>query len=190
MNLRSLLASRAKKAVFSIILVIVVLSASGYAYFSSLSPRSGPSASVISSPLEFTIEMDKTGFTRGEGITIRVSLRNIGNKTISLSWPNFYVQNGTAVCFDFVIIDTNNSQVYRFSQNKVHFNAVEEKTLSPGEQWVNVFVWDQKASYKDVEPVPLGAYSVRASTRQFSLSVDGQTSIINLETPTIALMIN
>jgi hypothetical protein len=174
-------------AIGFVIFAVAVFAA--VAYRALLLPHERPKATTISLPLEFSMQLEKAEFLRSEDVTVQISLRNIGNKTISLRWPNFYIQNGTAVCFDFVIIDTNNSQVYRFSLSRAHLNAVEEKTLSPDEQWVNVFVWDQKASYKDLEPVPLGAYSLRASTRQVTLSVDGQTSVINLETPTITFTI-
>jgi len=152
-------------------------------------PHERPKATTISSLLEFSIQLEKTEFLRSEDVTIQISLRNIGNKTISLRWPDFYLYNDTAFCFDFVIIDTNNSQVYRYSQNKAHLNAVMEKTLSPGEQWANVVVWDQRVS-SDSELVPSGVYSVKASTRRFALSVNGQTTWSNhLETPTITFTI-
>jgi hypothetical protein len=172
--------------------IFAVATFAAVAYQTLLLPHERPKATTLSLPLEFSMQLEKAEFLRSEDVTIQISLRNIGNKTISPSWPDFYLYNGTAFCFDFVIIDTRAlvSQVYRFSQNKVRLLAVKEKTLSPGEQWVNVVVWDQKASYKDdPEPVPKGGYSLRASTRQFSLSVDGQTSIIDLETPTLTFTI-
>jgi hypothetical protein len=162
------------------------------AYQALLLPHERPKANTTSLPLEFSIQLEKTEFLRSEDVAIQISLKNIGNKTISLSWPDFYLYNGTAFCFDFNIIDTRApvSLVYRYSQNKVTLEAVKEKTLTSGEQWVDVVVWDQRASYKDdPEPVPRGGYSLRAFTRQFALSVDGQTSILDLKTPTITFTI-
>jgi hypothetical protein len=192
MNLKSLLASRAKKAVFLIILVIVVLAASGYAYFASLPPKSGPRASILSSPVEFTIELSTTEFTRGPGITVRATLRNISNKTITLTWGDYFGvdENLEEACFDFIVVDVNNSQVYRESQYGGTIATEVTKTLGPNEQMGDVFVWDQKTHYKDPEPVPKGTYSIRASTRPCGLTVDDQTSGINLETPSITFTID
>ena len=168
-------------AIGFVIFAVAVFAA--VAYRALLLPHEGPKATTISLPLEFSMQLEKAEFLRSEDVTVHISLRNISNKTIGLEWSDFTMIDDQVVTIDFVILDTNNSQIYRFSQHRAYLQAVKEETLGPGEQLANVLVWNPGSGPEDV-------YSVKALTRPFALSVNGQTTWSNyLETPTITFTI-
>ena len=175
------------KVLLVTLIVIVVSVASVYAYLEFLLPQSGPRVTILSQPLEFSMEMDKTEFRQGENITIRLSVKNVGNQTITLRWSSFYLHYDVVLYFDFYVLDMNNTVVFQWSKIYGRFPAVREKTLTPGEQLINVYVWGQWSELEG--QVPKGVYSVRGLTRQVALIVGDQTSTITLETPTITFTI-
>lgn len=183
------------KALLLVLIVVVASVAVVHAYWRLLPPQAGPRVSITSPPLEFSLEMDKTEFQQSENVTIRLSLKNMGNKTITLSWPNFlmsnfYLYGDRIMYFDFYVADANNTRVFQYTKEFGAAQSVLEETLNPGEQLVSVCVWYQKTGHSDYyAQVPKGSYSVRGSTRRVRLIVDDQTSVITLEAPTIAFTI-
>ena len=67
------------------LLVVVVGSPiMAYAYSKLSQPTAGPKVFITSSPLIFSMELQKANFQYGENITIKFRLENIGNKTITI----------------------------------------------------------------------------------------------------------
>lgn len=190
-SLRSLLASHPRKVVLLAAAIAAILATSAYAYMTSLPPHEGPLVSITSPPLEFSMRMNKTEFVQGENVTIRLSLKNISNKTITLTWPDCYAAGGKYIpVFDFRITDVNGTLVYQFAQSGSSSLAMElTETLNPGDQMGFTFVWYQRTGYPESAQVSKGTYCVRGSTGPMGLTVDGQASGITLETPTIAFAI-
>lgn len=181
--------SHPKKAIFLILLIAVALVASVYAYLEFFSPSAGPRVSIISYPLELSMELNKTKFQQGEDITIRLSLKNIGNETIVVYWGDFYGYMDAVMYFDFYIMDANNTQVYQWTRDHAGLPSVLEETLNPDEQLVSVYIWNQKTRYPHRTQVPKGTYTVKGFSRIMGLIVQDQTSVITLETPTITFTI-
>ena len=174
---------------FLIIFMIVVTSV--YAYIALLSPHAGPRVSVVSPPLEFSIGLEKTEFQQAEPINMTVSLKNVGNETIQLMWTSYYLYYDQRMYFDFVIVDENDTLVYQWTGEHLSLPALLTRTLNPGEQLVSVYPWYQLYGYEDGEgQVSKGTYYVRGLTRSVHLTVNGQTSTILLETPSITIIIN
>ena len=177
---------------FSVVLILAVVSGvAAYAYLQLLKPQAGPRATITSPPIEFSMEMDKTEFTQGENVTIRLSLKNIGNETIGLRWADFYPYMDEVMYFDFIIADENNTQVYQWTREHGSLQAVLIRTLNHSEQLISIYPWYQRYGYLDggEAQVPKGTYYVKGLTRKVGLTVGDQTSVITLETPTITIIV-
>jgi len=116
-----LFVSSPRKPVFLVVVIVVALLASVYAYLASLPPQRGPRVSITSPPLEFSMELEKAEFQQGENVTIRLSLKNIGNETITLRWGKYYAYYDKVMYFDFYITDANNTLVYQWT--RIHARA-------------------------------------------------------------------
>jgi len=189
-SLRRLLASRTRKAILLSALIAVTLGTAAYAYVASLPPHVGPRAAITSSPVEFATELERAEFQQGENMTIKISLKNIGNRTITAKWPAYYsVGDGRIMYFDFDVLDANNTLVYRWTLDKFALQSVLVETLEPGEQLTSAYVWFQMSDVPYTQ-VPKGTYHIKGITHRFALTVNGQTtSGILLETPTITITI-
>jgi len=176
--------------VFSVVLVLAVVSGVAvYAYLGLLTPQAGR-ATITSPPIEFSMELDKAEYLLGENVTIKLSLKNISNRTITLYWSKFYAHYDMVMYFDFYVMHSNTTLVYQWTEDHIALPAVLEETLNPGEQLISIYVWHQTTAYPDRAQVPAGTYFVRGFTRRVGLTVEGQTSVITLETPSIAFIVN
>ena len=155
-------------------------------YFGSFKPRA-TRASIVSSPLEFSIELNKTTFLQGENVSALVGLKNTGNETIDIMWGSYSVENGQCMYFDFSVADENNTVVYDWYYIHGRAAAVRHKTLMPGEQLIVVYPWFTR-DLNDVL-VPKGNYFVKALTRPIWLTVGNSSTSLALETPTISITI-
>jgi hypothetical protein len=189
----SLLGSRPRKVGLLAAVLVIVLVVSSYAYMASLQPQEGPLVSVISPPLEFSMQLNKTEFLLGEDVMVRLSLKNIGNETIGLSWADFRGYEDVLMYFDFIVTDSNNTVVFQYSKVYGALFLVLDRTLNPGEQLVSAVPWIQITVHPQEVPshqqVPAGTYNVRGLSRKMGLTVGNQTTIITLETPTITFTI-
>ena len=75
-------------------ILIVGLASIAYAYWVSLPlpGAAGPSVSITSPPLQLSMGLDKTEYATTDNLTVYFSLRNISNKTVTVtesSWSNF-----------------------------------------------------------------------------------------------------
>lgn len=175
-------------------ILIVALVVATFAYLTSLPPMIGPRASIVSDPLEFSVAMDKTDFQQGENTTLRVSMRNISNKTITLEWGSYGRGWNEKIYFDFYIIDANGTAVYQWFYEHGRLLSTTDKTLNAGEQLTNSFSWHQLYNpsqdlFSRVS-VPKGTYSVFGHTRKMGLTIDNQTRWIELETPSLTFTIS
>jgi len=89
-SFRSLFASRKHRAALISAALILVLAVSTYAYLRSLPPAAGPRVSLVSPPLEFSMELDKAEFQQGENVTVRLYLKNVSNETIEVGWGSYF----------------------------------------------------------------------------------------------------
>jgi len=135
------------------------------------------------------MKLDKAEYKLGENVTIRLSVKNIDNKTITLTWYEYYMYDNALMYFDFYIIDANGTLVYQWTKDHAALQAVLKRTLSPGEQLTSVYPWYQLNGYPNEAQVPAGTYTVRGSTRKVGLTVEDQTAAITLETPTVTFII-
>src|SRR4030042_1184556 len=84
-----------RRAFLLVLVLIVALVVATFAYLTSLPPMIGPRASIVSSPLEFSIELNKAEFIQqGERVNITFSLINTSNKTLTLDWSSYFIAFG------------------------------------------------------------------------------------------------
>jgi hypothetical protein len=180
--------------------LIIVLVVGTYAYLQSLPPAVGPRVSLLSPPLEFSMELDKAEFQQGENVTVKLAMKNTGSEEITLMWTSFYQFLDRVLYFDICITDSNGTVVFQWSRVYFALGAVIEKSLNPGEQLTSMYFWyqekyhypeGQKPEYSYQEgQVPKGIYCIRGLSRQFTLTADGQTTpLMTLETPSITIQI-
>jgi hypothetical protein len=153
----------------------------------------GARVTVTSPPLEFSMELDKTEFQQGENVQIRLSLKNIGDETIKLTWFSYYLYDDAVMYFDFYIKDADGTIVYQYTKLHGALGMLLDETLTLNEQLISVYVWFQKTDYPEAQ-VPAGVYTVRALTRRIALNLDDPSnadldSAITLETPAMTFTI-
>lgn len=190
--LGSMFASRSRRAVLLVAVLAAVSILGAYAYEASLPMHEGPRASIVSPPVEFSVEMNKPDFALGENVTVSLSLKNTSNSTIQLAWGDFSGSDSGVMYFDFCITDINDTVIYQFSQWHMWEAVKVSKVLKPGEQLASVFIWWQRTGQPESSvdvPVPKGTYFLRGLTRAVRLAVDGQTTEIELETPTVTFTV-
>jgi hypothetical protein len=86
-SLGGLFASRLRRILMATVVIIALLCTGAYAYWVSLPlPRTaGPRVSITSTPLQLSIGLDKTEYAATDNLTVYFSLRNISNKTVTLT---------------------------------------------------------------------------------------------------------
>jgi len=195
---KSFFHSRRVILIVTAVLVIILVSSSIYAYYWSLPPHTGPRVSLVSPPLEFSLQLEKTTFARGENISISISLRNISNRTVTMSWLGYgatdagslrdgYVVSsvfpaGTPkrLVLDFLVSDENGTVIGELI-NRVE-SSVVSLTLAAGETATQTFLW-----YTSIDLIPSGLYYLKATTS--SMYVNEWPSFEQLETSSITIEI-
>jgi hypothetical protein len=185
---RSILLHPKRVLLLASVLVSILIVVGAYAYYAGLETKAGPRVSVLSPPLEFWIQLDKTTFLQGENVSMLVGLKNTGNETIDIMWGSYNVENGQCMYFDFSVIDENNTVVYAWYRMHGRAGAVKHKTLMPGEQLIVIYPWFT-SDLNDVL-VPKGNYFMKALTRPIRLTVGNSSTSIALETPTISIEVS
>ena len=190
-SLIRLLRSHPERALFLGSVIIIALIVATSAYINSLRPIIGPRASVVSDTIEFSIGLNKTNFEQNEDVYVAISLTNISNKTMTISWSSYYYAFGQQLYFDFYVTGSNGSRVFQWSHFVAACLAATNKVLNPGEVLTNFYKWPQiytDLPVYDVPTVPAGTYSVVGFTRAMALKTDSQTRI-SLETPSLSFSI-
>lgn len=167
-----------------VIIVIAMVAVGTFAYWLSPPHISGPKTSIVSFPLEFAIELDKGEFQQGENVTIRLSLKNISNETIKVTYGSW----SGSMYFDFHILDENGIVIYAFTHNYAYYQSVVAKMIGPSKELTSICIWHQVKDYS-ASQVPRGSYAVKGLSRLFRLTAGDQTIEMTLETPTIAFTI-
>jgi hypothetical protein len=200
-SLKGLLVSHPIKAAFLVVIIVVALAASVYAYFKLLPSQSGPKVSITSPPLEFSIELNKAEYQFGENITITFNLRNIGNQTVTVtkltedSIDPFYQilftdaegastdhPNPNMISylfhFGYSILDINGTKVYERIGDGIA--ALYDIVLEPNGYVKQTYIWYREYHFQFL---PRGTYQIRGIFNHFT------TQGITLETPSIAFII-
>ena len=193
MSLKSWVKNHPLKASSLVLILAAASIATTYAYLSTLPAKSGPQASIESYPLKLTVGLNKTEFALGENITINISLENVSNETITLTFYSAFagidIENEYHQAhFEYVITDINGTEICRWSDSRGALAVVNYVTLDPGQKLFNMFVWDQDIGDDDAVQIPVGTYHVRAAMppgKSGGFNINSDTAWVSLETPSI-----
>jgi hypothetical protein len=178
-------------------ITILALISGAYAYWRvNTQPSSAPYSIAVFPPLELRLELDKTEFQQGEVVVVRVSLTNIGDKNITLSFPSwgdigFHVKDNNGELVDmggpispgFLIASVRNLPLPAGSKIERVLNWTQQRT------WIDdPSLWSPGEEYPQVPP---GTYKIVARTLTFSI-YDSNGFVAHsdeLETPQIRITI-
>jgi hypothetical protein len=108
-------------------------------------------------------ELNKTQFQEGEMIAVNMSLKNISNRTIIVSFP-------TQHTFNFNITDMDGKLVYSWHMARFDLMMVRVVNLEPDEEFHNTLMQDLRDAQipENQVPLPKGTYRLVGLTRPFS----------------------
>jgi hypothetical protein len=123
--------------------LLIALVSSVYAYWRFTTP-STPSFYVTASypPLELRVQLDKTEFALGEEVAVHLSLRNLNNRQVNITFSYL------GVYVDFKILDKKNTVVFLTWYGGWQ-PALDEVTLAPQGQLSKILLWDQTSQTKE-----------------------------------------
>ena len=180
------------KVLVIILTAILALALGFYAIWSYINPLLMPHSVVaLSGPLQLRLELDKTWFRRGEIVVVRISLQNMGDKNITLSFLCYAEQSLGR--YGFLVKDVDDTIVHREGTRDC-FMAVKNQYLPAGNKTEHVFQWDQTGNKLPSDeawvdpPVPFGNYEIAALTLPYEVLETG-TWNSRLETPPITITI-
>lgn len=110
--------------------------------------------------LLFVMKLSEQNFERGEKISARLSVKNVGSHTKKLS----YVSGQK---FDLSVVKKTGSKVWRWSDGMMFTLAVEPVTLKPGKTVKETISWNQKDS--NDQQIPLGEYIIIGESKAAQL---------------------
>jgi len=209
----SFLGSRSRRAVLLAAILVAGLAAGAYAYYVSMpSPITvGPNVSITSPPLQLSIGLDKTEYVTTDNLTLYFSLRNISNKTVTVTKtfastlgieplvPAFTLTTGTegvstpggpndarGFQFGFNWFDSNGTVVQH--QPNLILKMIYDILLEPN-GCLNQTLYISITDFYGIsgQPPQTGAFQIQGSLP--GVMVDG-VGPITLETPGIAFTIN
>ena len=123
----------------AVLLTLVIVAASVSTVFAYLQLNAKDTRVRVATalpPRELSMELEKTVFNLGEDVSITISVKNIGNETITVAW-------GSAAMFDFDVLDANGTFVYRFTYAYLFAFVEHRVSLFPGEEFSLTRKWDQ-----------------------------------------------
>jgi hypothetical protein len=128
------------KKVVAMTVIVSLLGVAGAFGLRTLSFREiiGPiEAETICGPIKLTVRLDKNTFSLGEEVNVTVTITNISNETILLSYAHLPK-------IDFAVYDSSSKGIYTFSGTH-GFLAVEAGiVLEASESWGAHTKWNQQ----------------------------------------------
>jgi hypothetical protein len=210
-------ASRLRRMLVATAIIITMLCGGAYAYWVSLPlPRTaGPSVSITSTPLQLSIGLDKTEYAVTDNLTVYFSLRNISNKTVTVTGTHGYglgleplvpgirlttSAEGASVPVDpyeldhrfhfyFSWVESNGTVIFD-TRNLVLSQEVYDIVLEPN-GCLNQTLYISPTDYFGIpgQPPLTGAFQIRGFLSHIWINgIAGPT--VTLETPGIAFAVN
>jgi len=170
-----------------IVVSLGVVSVYGITTLASVKPATSvPVRSVVTiPPLELTLELTKTEFEQGEPINGTLSLKNVGNESITITFGSL----GSRFYFD--VLDENGTHVY--TSELICPAAIEHLPLNPNEQITRTDTWGQIRNIWPteyyLEQVPKGTYTIIGKSERYSLEYPTDSLNDGLETAPITITI-
>lgn len=106
--------------------------------------------SVVENDILLTVKLEKTEFDLGENVAITLTVKNMGENRVTLTFPDFMPN----IAFDFVIYDEELNQIYVHRTGIIF--TIAEIILDPGQSYTEVLEWAQERFDEMQEPTPVG----------------------------------
>ena len=100
---------------------------------------------------ELTLDGGRTAFAQGEPVSMTLSITNCGDEEVTRSYSS-------GQRYDFVVSDTEQDEVWRWSHDKVFIQVIGSQVFAPGETVTYTEVWNQNDNTG--EQVTPGQYDV------------------------------
>lgn len=151
-----------------LVLVIAVASVSVVFAYLHLNKDTRVRTVTVFPPYELSMELEKTVFNLGEDVNVTISVKNIGNETITVVW--------SACMFDFNVTDANGTFVfsrvwtYVFAAEIKHVSLLSGEVFSAARNWDQtrtIIVGDQLLGYGI--PVERGVYNIIGRLNLFGI---------------------
>ena len=117
--------------------------------------------------LKLSAKVDKSSFSPGEDIEVKVSLTNTGQKDFKFTFPN-------GKSFDLAAENQQGKEVFRDSNGKYYIQAERPVTLKPNQKISEQFNFslDKKGSYKIKGETAKLYFNERKSTTLVTSPID------------------
>ncbi len=185
----SLFGSRWRKIMLLIAILVVGLAAGVYSYWVSLPlPKPvGPSVSITSSPIQFSMGLDKTEYASSENLTVHFSLRNISNQTVTVREQHWYELDLSSP-YSFMKLASNAEGVSIPSKPPIWLNGLFHFYFS----WVDdngtvIYDTSQALLYQDGYDMIFAPYGSLNQTLSISLAGLPGTDAIPAQTRTFQI---
>jgi hypothetical protein len=214
-SVKALFASRSRKILITTAIIVGVLSVGVYGYLVSLPFPAGPSVTLTSPPFEFSTGLDKTEYTTSDNLTMYFSLRNISNKTVTVTETSGYslgvapdvrgIKLSTSAKgvstspdiydlnymfhFYFSWVESNGTVIFD-TRNLIRYADVYDIVLEPNgclNQTLSISIADNYYLGISGQPSLVGVFQIQGFFYEPYIDVG---STVTLETPGIAFAIN
>lgn len=139
-----------------IAIIVIAMASTTYAYWLVNAPSSATLyVTATYPPLELRMELEKTEFQQGEEIPVHLSLRNLNDEQVNIT----FCEMGHYV--DFRVLDKKNTEVFIYYAGAL--TALDEVILGPYDQIDRTFPWTQisnRPGEYDGKQVPAGTYKI------------------------------
>ena len=171
-----------KAALLASVLAASVISV--YAYL-QLNGRANSTRAVTTEyPRELSITLEKTTFKTGELVHVNLTLKNIGNETLTHKWS-------LLVGFDFDVFDANGTWIYGFVAAHLALFDLKASVLEPGKEFTfTLLEWNQTRLIIENDTI-YGEASVTAGVYKIVGKLDGwnydNVRIQQITTPSLTI---
>jgi len=194
---------------FLVGILVACLASIAYAYWASMPlPTPGPTVSITSPPLQFSMGLDKAEYAPIDNFTVHFSLRNISNQTVTLTVtsilalginpmaPIFRVETSSegvtsselSIAFHFGFRWTYSNGTVVFDTGHFgRFHSTYNIVLAPGGCLNQIFHLSLVQYYG--KPPVTGVFQIRGFFPYFYVDGSGPPTA-TLETPSIAFTAN
>jgi hypothetical protein len=128
-------------------------------------------ARVDAHGLKLRAHLTRSSYSIGEDLILELSLQNTQTTPITIAFPS-------SQRFDFVVLNHEGNEVYRWSRDKAFLTVISKVMLSPSESI------DEQLSWR-VQGVSPGEYTVTGETAEFFIDDQKQKLATSPESITI-----
>jgi hypothetical protein len=134
-------------------------------------------------PIKLAVRLDKNTFRLGENVNVTVTITNISNETIVLTY--------TVPRTTFAVYNSSLDMIYTYATAYGWAAVVENLVLEPSESSSQIWKWDQRKGigWANLQPIDAGIYSITGVTGLYSITGLTSPPYHVVETPKVKIEI-